>query len=102
MGVWLTSVHAPAQHFEGFDPEGYSIWFCEYKYPEENTVNYIVMNKVGERCLAAGPVVEDVTARDAPVEHQRNLTLWRSSVGGWTSACGSVCMPRAAVCMSVP
>lgn len=34
-----------AQHFEGFDPEGYSIWFCEYKYPEENTVNFIVMNK---------------------------------------------------------
>lgn len=34
------------QHFEGFDPEGYSIWFCEYKYPEENTVNFIVMNKV--------------------------------------------------------
>ncbi|CAL8463238.1 g2772 [Coccomyxa elongata] len=35
------------EHFEGFDPEGYSIWFCEYKYPEENTVNFIVMNKVG-------------------------------------------------------
>ncbi len=34
------------QHFEGFDPEGYSLWFCDYKYPEENTVNYIVMNKV--------------------------------------------------------
>ena len=34
-----------AQHFEGFDPEGFSIWFCEYKYPEENTVNFIVMNK---------------------------------------------------------
>ena len=39
---WLAS----AQHFEGFDPEGFSIWFCDYKYPEENTVNYIVMNKV--------------------------------------------------------
>ncbi|KAK9908313.1 hypothetical protein WJX75_005835 [Coccomyxa subellipsoidea] len=35
------------EHFEGFDPEGFSIWFCEYKYPEENTVNFIVMNKVG-------------------------------------------------------
>lgn len=34
-----------AQHFEGFDPEGFSIWFCDYKYPEENTVNFIVMNK---------------------------------------------------------
>lgn len=41
------------QHFEGFDPEGYSIWFCEYKYPEENTVNFIVMNKVcpAHECL---------------------------------------------------
>ena len=34
------------QHFEGFDPEGFSIWFVDYKYPEENTVNFIVMNKV--------------------------------------------------------
>ena len=45
----------PAQHFEGFDPEGYSIWFCEYKYPEENTVNYIVMNKVRSPCCTARP-----------------------------------------------
>ena len=36
----------PAQHFVGYDPEGYSIWFCDYKYPDENTVNYVVMNKV--------------------------------------------------------
>ncbi|KAK9796239.1 hypothetical protein WJX73_009454 [Symbiochloris irregularis] len=35
------------EHFEGYDPEGYSMWFCDYKYPEENTVNFIVMNKVG-------------------------------------------------------
>ena len=35
-----------AQHFEGFDPEGFSLCFCDYKYPEENTVNFIVMNKV--------------------------------------------------------
>ena len=34
------------QHFEGYDPEGFSIWFLDYKYPEENTVNFIVMNKV--------------------------------------------------------
>ena len=39
-----------AQHFAGFDPEGFSIWFCDYKYPEENTVNYIVMNKA-RACL---------------------------------------------------
>lgn len=35
------------EHFEGYDPEGFSIWFLDYKYPEENTVNFIVMNKVG-------------------------------------------------------
>ena len=34
------------QHFVGYDPEGYSIWFCDYKYTDENTVNYVVMNKV--------------------------------------------------------
>jgi hypothetical protein len=34
------------QHFEGYDPEGFSVWLCEYKYPEENTVNYVTMNKV--------------------------------------------------------
>lgn len=34
------------QHFVGYDPEGYSIWFCDYKYTDENTVNFVVMNKV--------------------------------------------------------
>lgn len=35
------------ERFPGFDPEGFSIWFCDYKYPDENTVNFVVMNKVG-------------------------------------------------------
>lgn len=35
-----------AQHFVGYDPEGYSMWFCDYKYTDENTVNFVVMNKV--------------------------------------------------------
>ena len=43
------------QHFEGFDPEGYSIYFVDYKYPEENTVNFIVMNKVPPFAVAPGP-----------------------------------------------
>lgn len=34
------------QHFEGYDPEGFSMWMCDYKYNDENTVNYVVMNKV--------------------------------------------------------
>jgi elongation factor 1-gamma len=35
------------EHFVGFDPEGFSLWFCDYKYTDENTVNFVVMNKVG-------------------------------------------------------
>ncbi|CAL5228080.1 g11148 [Coccomyxa viridis] len=49
-GLWNGAdiPNSPTQeHFEGFDPEGFSLWFCDYKYPEENTVNFIVMNKVG-------------------------------------------------------
>ncbi|KAK1414683.1 hypothetical protein QVD17_30433 [Tagetes erecta] len=30
-----------------FDPEGYSLWFCNYKYNDENTVSFVTMNKVG-------------------------------------------------------
>ncbi len=44
----LTPTMLCLQHFEGYDPEGYVMYFCDYKYPEENTVNYIVMNKVGD------------------------------------------------------
>nr|AHC03515.1 gamma class glutathione S-transferase [Larix kaempferi] len=29
-----------------YDPEGYSLWFCEYKYNEENTVSFVTLNKV--------------------------------------------------------
>lgn len=29
------------------DTEGYSFWFADYKYDEENTVNFMVSNKVG-------------------------------------------------------
>ncbi|KAL0019967.1 hypothetical protein WJX79_010697 [Trebouxia sp. C0005] len=36
-----------SEHFEGYDPEGFSMWLCDYKYNDENTVNYVVMNKVG-------------------------------------------------------
>ncbi|MFS7919816.1 putative elongation factor 1B gamma, elongation factor EF1B gamma domain superfamily [Helianthus anomalus] len=33
--------------WEMFDPEGYSLWFCNYKYNDENTVSFVTMNKVG-------------------------------------------------------
>lgn len=29
------------------DPEGYSLWFCDYKYNDENTVSFVTLNKVG-------------------------------------------------------
>jgi elongation factor 1-gamma len=49
-GLWKGAAvpNSPTQEvFPGFDPEGFSLWSCDYKYPEENTVNYVVMNKVG-------------------------------------------------------
>ncbi|KAG6544194.1 hypothetical protein Mapa_014394 [Marchantia paleacea] len=33
--------------WEMFDPEGYSLWFCDYKYNDENQVSYVTLNKVG-------------------------------------------------------
>ncbi|KAI3755157.1 hypothetical protein L1987_54952 [Smallanthus sonchifolius] len=33
--------------WEMFDPEGYSLWFCNYKYNDENTISFVTMNKVG-------------------------------------------------------
>uniref|UniRef100_A0A251V633 Putative translation elongation factor EF1B, gamma chain, conserved, S-crystallin n=1 Tax=Helianthus annuus TaxID=4232 RepID=A0A251V633_HELAN len=33
--------------WEMFDLEGYSLWFCNYKYNDENTVSFVTMNKVG-------------------------------------------------------
>ncbi|GJP36240.1 hypothetical protein CLOM_g20773 [Closterium sp. NIES-68] len=29
-----------------YDPEGYSLWFCDYKFNEENTVKFVTLNKV--------------------------------------------------------
>ncbi|KAI3918334.1 hypothetical protein MKX01_041654 [Papaver californicum] len=33
--------------WEMYDPEGYSLWFCDYKYNVENTVSFVTLNKVG-------------------------------------------------------
>jgi elongation factor 1-gamma len=49
-GLWEGAAipNSPTQEvFPGFDPAGFSLWFCDYKYTDENTVNYVVMNKVG-------------------------------------------------------
>ncbi|KAL3634704.1 hypothetical protein CASFOL_021758 [Castilleja foliolosa] len=29
-----------------YDPEGYSLWFCDYKYQDENNVSFVTLNKV--------------------------------------------------------
>nr|GMC56218.1 elongation factor 1-gamma 2-like [Ipomoea batatas]GME09706.1 elongation factor 1-gamma 2-like [Ipomoea batatas] len=29
-----------------YDPEGYSLWFCDYKYNDENTVSFVTLNKL--------------------------------------------------------
>ena len=30
-----------AGFWDMFDPEGYSLWFCDYKYNDENTVSFV-------------------------------------------------------------
>ncbi|GJP31184.1 hypothetical protein CLOM_g9844 [Closterium sp. NIES-68] len=32
--------------WEMYDPEGYSLWFCDYKFNDENTVKFVTLNKV--------------------------------------------------------
>lgn len=32
--------------WEMYDPEGYSLWFCDYKFNDENQVTFVTMNKV--------------------------------------------------------
>ncbi|KAJ0521899.1 putative elongation factor 1B gamma, glutathione S-transferase, Thioredoxin-like superfamily [Helianthus annuus] len=46
---WMTgSDFTPTLSFwDMFDAEGYSLWFCDYKYNDENTVSFVTMNKVG-------------------------------------------------------
>ncbi|CAI7898629.1 unnamed protein product [Closterium sp. NIES-53] len=36
----------PPGFWDMYDPEGYSLWFCDYKYNEENTVRFVTLNKV--------------------------------------------------------
>ena len=41
------------EHFEGFDAEGYSIWFTEHMYPDEQKVQFRALNAVSglfQRC----------------------------------------------------
>ncbi|CAI9786703.1 unnamed protein product [Fraxinus pennsylvanica] len=40
-----------------YDPEGYSLWFCNYKYNDENTVSFVTLNKVKGLWLFRGKEV---------------------------------------------
>ncbi|KAJ8490980.1 hypothetical protein OPV22_012701 [Ensete ventricosum] len=48
--IMLKSFTSEFPRVEGFcdmyDPKGYSLWFCDYKYNEENTVSFMTLNKV--------------------------------------------------------
>ena len=35
-----------AGFWDMYDPAGYSLWFCDYKFNEENNVQFVTMNKV--------------------------------------------------------
>lgn len=41
-----TATKAIPYFWENFDAENYSIWFCEYKYPEELTLTFMSCNLI--------------------------------------------------------
>jgi elongation factor 1-gamma len=44
------------QFWEMYDPEGWSLWICRYKYNEENTKAFMVSNLVGGFIQRTGEV----------------------------------------------
>ena len=66
------------EHFEGFDSEGYSIYFIEHMYPEEQTVQYRALNAVSgffQRCdyarkhaFAVVSILQDKAAGTFPIQ----------------------------------
>ncbi|RZC54014.1 hypothetical protein C5167_012866 [Papaver somniferum] len=43
----VTSLNNQIGFWDMYDPEGYSLWFCDYKYNDENLVSFVTLNKVG-------------------------------------------------------
>jgi len=66
------------EHFEGFDAEGYSLWFIEHMFPEEQTVQYRALNAVSgffQRCdyarkhaFAVVSILQDKAAGTFPIQ----------------------------------
>lgn len=42
-----------------YDLEGDSLWFCEYKYNDENTISFVTLNKVTRflQCIDASMIL---------------------------------------------
>ena len=46
-----TATVALPYFWEHFEKEHYSIWYCEYKYPDELTLTFMSCNLIGGRIL---------------------------------------------------
>ncbi|WVZ12131.1 hypothetical protein V8G54_016661 [Vigna mungo] len=47
LGRFILKPFYLAGFWDMYDAEGYSLWFCDYKYNDENTVSFVTLNKVG-------------------------------------------------------
>jgi Elongation factor 1 gamma, conserved domain len=88
------------EHFEGFDSEGYSLWFIEHKYPEEQKVQYRALNAVSgffQRCdyarkhaFAIVSILEDKAAGTFPIQ---GFWIFRGQEVNWQMI--EECVPSA-------
>jgi elongation factor 1-gamma len=78
------------EHFEGFDAEGYSLWFIEHMYPEEQTVQFKALNAVGgffQRCdyarkhaFSVMSILQDKATNTFPI---RGFWIFRGQEVNW-------------------
>ena len=92
-GLW-NGADIPAsptnEHFEGFDAEGYSLWFIEHMYPEEQTVQFKALNAVSgfhQRCdyarkhaFCVMSILQDKAANNFPI---RGFWIFRGQEVNW-------------------
>jgi elongation factor 1-gamma len=46
--------------FEKFDPENYSVWYCEYNFPEELRLSFMSSNLIGGTSMFIILVIENL------------------------------------------
>lgn len=78
------------EHFEGFDADGYSLWFIEHKFPEEQNVQYRALNAVSgffQRCdyarkhaFSVISILQDKAAGTFPI---RGFWIFRGQEVNW-------------------